>query len=187
MAEPITLNVINSNNEIIRKFTCLTENKAFINSIITIGENNTIKTSDIDLLNNVAKRSGDAGIIEQSDLNGSEKKSLAFANNFGKYYDIEVSQDGKYLQVKIKDAGLLCKNPNLDTIKSDFGIRDNVLVKEGYIPHGNEGVIPRSTYGSGYDAVELSVGDTINLPVSEINISGEPRGAVSRFISWLSN
>ena len=186
MGNSITFNVVNSDNKVTNTYTCMLENKSFINSIITVGDNNSIRESDVKKLTDIAQRSGDLGIIEHSDLTGEEKKNLALANNFGEYYDITVSKDGKYLQVKIKDAGFFCKNPNLATIKSDFGIRDGVFVQKDNIPHGNEDVIPESTYGAGYDSVELLVGETINIPVSEININGTPRGGFGRFLSWLT-
>lgn len=185
MPSVVTLNVVNNNNQKIKEFSCLTENKSFINSVINVGKDNTIKESDIDLLNKIAKRSGDAGVIEQSDLNGNEKKKLASNKGFDKYYDIKVSEDGKYLQVTVKDAGVFCVNPNLATIKSDFGLKNGVLVKEGFIPHKNEDVIPSRANGN-FDGVTLKVGQTINLPVSEINISGSPRGGFGRFMSWLN-
>ena len=186
MSESITLKLVNNKGEVVGKHTCLTEKKSFINSIITVSENNTISKSDINKLNEVAQRSGDTGIIEHSDLNGEEKKNLALANDFEKYYDISVSNDGKYLQVTIKDAGTFCKNPNLADIKSDFGIKDGVFVQKGNIPHGNEGVIPSSA-GGNFDGVEISAGKTINIPVSEININGSPRGQWGRFFSFFVN
>ena len=184
MPSSITFSVVNSSNKEIRKYTCLTEDKSYINSIITVGKNNSIKQADVNKLKEVANRSGDAGVIEQSDLNGQEKKNLALANNFGDYYDITVSKDGKYLQVKIKDTTI---DPNLADIKNDFGVRDNVFVQKGNIPHGNEGVIPSSSYGAGYDSITIKAGETLNIPVSEINIDGKPRNFAGRFLSWLTH
>ena len=183
--ENVTLKIVdNSGKDTGKTYTCNVENKSFINSIITIGENNSIKKSDIDKLQEVAKRSNDYGIIEQSDLNGHEKKNLALANNFDEYYDIKVSDDGKYLQVTIKEA---LKDPNLADIKADFGVKDGVFVKKGDIPHGNEDVIPSSSYGAGFDSIVIPAGKTINIPVSEINIDGSPRGAFLRILSFFGN
>lgn len=188
MPNSVTFNVVdNNNNKTTRTYTCLTENKSFINSIITVGKDNTIKETDINKLIAVAKRSGDAGIIEQSDLNGQEKLNLALANKFSDYYDIKLSNDGKYFQVTIKDVGMFCMDPNLDTIKNDFGVKDDVFVKKGEILHGNDGVIPDSTGGAGFDSIIIKTGQTINIPVSEINIDGSPRGGFGRFISFLGN
>ena len=184
MPNTITFSVVNSSNKEIRKYTCLTEEKSYVNSIITIGKNNTIKEANMNKLIEVAKRSGDAGVIEQSDLNGEQKKNLALANDFGDYYDISVSKDGKYLQVKIKKTMI---DPNLADIKSDFGVRNDVFVQKDNIPHGNGGVIPSSSYGAGYDSITIKAGETLNIPVSEINIDGKPRNFAGRFLSWLTH
>ena len=185
MADTVTLNVANGSSAP-RKFSIMTEDKSLINSIVTV-KNNTISTSDMEKLQSIARKNGDAGVLEQCDLGAEEKLQLAKLNKFSEYYDITISNDKKYFKVKIKDAGMFCKNPNLATIKSDFGLRDGVLVNKGSIPHGNEGVIPSSSYGAGFDSIELNVGDTINIPVAEINIDGSPRGGFGRFMSWLAN
>lgn len=186
MPEQLTFNVINSTTQQSTKtYTCLTENKAFINSIITVGSENTVTETDIKKLQEVAARSGDMGIIEQSDLNGEEKIKLANANGFSDYYELNLSKDGKYIEVTIKDAGALCMDPNLGIIKSDFGIRDGVFVQKGNIPHGNNEIIPQSCGGGSFDGVVISAGKTINIPVSEINISGSPAGILKRFIGFM--
>lgn len=177
MTDTVTLNVANG-NKTTRQATIIVQdgNKQLINSVINVGKNNTIKLSDFQKLQEVARKNGDAGILEQCDLGAKQKLKLAMMNGFSEYYDISLSDDGKLFKVKIKDAGTFVKNPSLATIKKDFGIRDNVLVQKGKIPYGNEGVIPESTYGDGYDNVEIETGKTINIPVAEINIEGSPRG-----------
>ena len=93
MPEQLTFNVTNSTTQQSTKtYTCLTENKAFINSIITVGSENTVTETDIKKLQEVAARSGDMGIIEQSDLNGEEKIKLANANGFSDYYELNVDE-----------------------------------------------------------------------------------------------
>lgn len=184
MADTITLNVTNPNNTT-RKFSIMAENETLINSIVTV-KNNTISYSDMEKLQNIAKRNGDAGVLEQCDFGAEEKLALAKLNKFGEYYDITLSNDKKYFKVKIKDAGMFCANPNLATIKSDFGIKDNVLVQKGGIPHGNEGVITGS-HGGNFDGVTMNPGEVINIPVEEININGTPSGGFSRFLSRLTN
>ena len=74
----------------------------------------------------------------------NEKLKLANMYGFSEYYDISLSEDRKMFKVKIKDAGFFVSNPNLGTIKSDFGIKDNVLVRKGKIPYKNEKVIAKS-------------------------------------------
>lgn len=187
MTSTITLNLAKTNNTNAKTFSIRTENKSLLNAIVGDIKNETITEAQMHRLQEVAGRNGDAGILESCDLGGAEKINLAKMNGFSQYYDISLSDDKKYFKVKIKDAGALCKNPNLATIKADFGLRDGVLVQKGKIPHGNDGVIPSSTGGGGFDGVELKVGKEINIPVSEINITGSPRGAVARFCSWLSN
>ncbi len=187
MTDIITLNVANGNNAT-RKFSIQVDgDKELISSVITIRSNDTITEADMKKLQEVARRGGDAGILEQCDLGAGEKLKLAQMNKFSEYYDITLSADKKYFKVKIKDAGFFCKNPNLSVIKSDFGLRDGVLVNKDRIQHGNEGVIPRTAPDGNFDNVELEVGDVINIPVSEINIDGSPTGTIGRFFSWISH
>ncbi len=183
MGDTVTLNVVNKNQQQARKFTIQVEDKNFINSIVTVKDNNTITESDVQKLQQVAQRSGDYGIIEGSDLNGEEKLNLANNFKFNEYYDIKLSADKKYFQITIKKTPWYCSDPTLGVIKSDFGIRDNVLVKKGSIPYDNAGVIPASSHGAGYDNIKIPAGKTINVPVSEINIDSTPHGAVYRFFS----
>lgn len=185
MPTTVTLNVQQTNKQINKPATVQVENKSLINCIFPNINNNTITEAQLEKLQEIARKNGDACILEQCDLGAEEKLQLAVMNNFSKYYDITLSDDNKYFKVKIKDAGMFCKNPNLGVIKDDFGLKDGVLVQQGNIPHGNEDVIPKSSYGAGYDNVELQVGDVINIPVSEINIEGTPKGGFGRFISWM--
>ena len=183
MVNQVTLNLTDNNGKKTGEFTMLTQNKNFINCVITVGEENTITETQMNELQSIAKRAGDKGVLEQCDLNSSQKLNLANMNDFDEYYDINISKDGKYFEVKIKDAGLFVKNPSLDTIKSDFGIRDNVFVTKGGIPHGNESIIEKRGPRLGandknldYDRTTLEVGDVLRIPVNEINITDSPRG-----------
>lgn len=181
MVDSVTLQVVGNTSN--RKFTFQTENVKLIKSIVTV-KNNTISESDMKKLQETAKKGGDLGILESCDLNAQEKVNLAKLNNFSEYYDIKPSQDGKYLVVTIKKCGMFTQDPTLGTIKSDFGVRDNVFVTKEGIPHGNELIIEkRSKAGSSadgrntdYDQAKLRPGDVLNIPVSEINISDTPRG-----------
>lgn len=170
-----------------RTFTLNVTDKSYVNSIITVKDNNSITEDDVTKLQQAAARNGDFGILEACDLNGDEKLNLAMLQNFSKYYDIKLSDDKKYFEVKVKNAGTFIKNPSLGTIKKDFGIRDNVLVtKDRGIPYGNESVIREAgqpgTIGDGskegidYDKAVIKVGKTINIPVDEINITDTPCG-----------
>lgn len=182
----VTLNIANSNG---RTFTISTENKQFINSVVKVGENNTISNEDVVTLQNIARKNGDAGILESCDLSGQQKLKLAMLNNFGEYYDIKLSNDGKMFTIIVKETPWYTKNPNLATIKSDFGVAEGVLVQKGNIPYDNQGTInKRAKAGSSadgrntdYDQATLEAGDKINIPVACININGTPRGGLGRF------
>ena len=183
MSDKIVFKIVGQNNTK-RECTVLTENKKFINSIITVGKDNTITEADLKTIQDVAKRAGDAGVLEQADLNGEQKINLAKINGFAEYYDITLSKDGKYLQVKIKDAGIFTANPTLGIIKEDFGVRNNVFVNKGEILHGNAGVIPSSANGN-YDNVQISAGKTINIPVEEVTVNSSPCNGFARFLSMM--
>lgn len=188
MPDNITLTVLKEDGTT-RPFTIQTENKEFINSIIEVGENNTISEQDAKILLDTLSNDGDMGVLENIDLNPKQKQNLAQIFNFDKYYDIQLSKDGKYFKVTIKDAGFFVKNPTLGDIKSDFGIRDNVFVTENEIPHGNSELINNNPKGMtaddrniDYDKTTIFVGQTINIPVDEINITGTPRGMFGRLL-----
>lgn len=187
MVDKITLSVLNNDTQ--KPFTILTENKDFINSIITVGENNTVKDTDIKLLQQIAGRNGDLGILEECDLTMQEKINLANYRGFDKFYDIKLSNDRKYLQVTIKETTAFNTDPNLRNIKVDFGVRDNVFVGKGYIPHGNEEVISKAPKGTGggnnidYDTAKLRPGQTINIPVEEVHFREQARGWWARLIN----
>lgn len=188
MGEPVsqvTLNIANSNG---RTFTIPTKNEQFINSIVNV-KNNTITNQDVITLQNIARCNGDAGILENCDLNGQQKLKLAMMNNYSEYYDIKLSNDGKMFKITVKETPWYTKNPNLATIKSDFGIGNGVLVQKGNIPYGNDTLInKRAQAGSSadgrntdYDKAVLEAGDTINIPVACVSINGTPRGGFGRF------
>ena len=188
MTQTITLQVVGNNNQT-KPFTLMTENKDFINSIITVGENNQISVKDKNKLLEVAGRNGDLGILEETDLTMQEKINLANFRGFDKFYDIKLSDDKKYLQVTIKKTTAFNTDPTIGNIKEDFGVRDNVFVGKGYIPHGNEEVISNAPKNCGggnnidYDTAKLSPGQTINIPVEEVNFSENPRTWWARLIN----
>ena len=187
MPDSVTLLV--TDNKTQKPFTILTKNKDFINSIITVGENNTISKADKTLLQEIAGRNGDLGIIEDCDLTMQEKIDLANYRGFDKFYDIKLSNDKKYLQVTIKKTAFFNTDPTLYNIKRDFGVRDNVFVGKGYIPHGNEEVISNAPKGTGggsnidYDTAKLRPGQTINIPVDEVNFNEQARSWWARLIN----
>lgn len=184
MPETLTFNLANSNG---RTYTIMAESANLVKSAVTV-KNNTITQSDVSILQRLAAKNGDAGILEQCDLNGEQKLNLAKLNDFSKYYDIQLSEDGKMFKVTVKATGIFTKNPTLGTIKADFGVKDNVFVQGHNIPYDNEGTIEkRAVPGSSadgrntdYDAAKLLPGDSINIPVACVSISSSPRGAFER-------
>lgn len=186
MTNTITFNVTTDKNQT-QKFTFQTTDSKLINSIITVKDNNTITKADMQKLQAVAQQAGDAGILEIEDLNGDEKLKLANSNKYSDQYEITLSADKKYFQVKVKDSW---KNPLLSDIKADFGLKDGVLVTKDGIPHGNENLIDKrfktsdvyAGNNADYDRVKLQAGDTINIPVSQITSLNGPWGFWGRLL-----
>ena len=69
----------------ISSYTCLTNDTKFINSIITVGKNNTIKANDVQTLQNIARLSGDANVIEESDIKAIKNMQTDAANGNATY------------------------------------------------------------------------------------------------------
>lgn len=186
MVQNLTFNIANSNG---RTFSMLAQDESLVRVVVNV-KDNIITQNDIKTLQNLAAKNGDAGVLEQCDLSGHQKLNLAKLNGFEDYYDMKLSEDGKMFQVTVKRTGMFTKNPTLATIKSDFGIEDNVLVQKGKIPYGNEDLInERAKAGSSadgrstdYNAAVLKPGDTINLPVACLTIDSSPRGFFRRFM-----
>ena len=182
----LTFNIANSNG---RTFTLKADDEKLAKSVVSVKENNTITNADVALLQQTASKNGDFGILEHCDLSANHKLKLAELNNFGEYYDIKLSEDGKMFKVTVKDAGAFVENPTLGTLKADFGIDDGVFVKKGEIPYGNGDIIQkRSKPGSSadgrntdYDQTKFEPGDSINIPVALIKITDSPRGFWGRF------
>lgn len=70
MAFEVKLTVSDSGGVVPRNFTVLTEDKSFINSVINVGEKNTIKFSDINKLQRAMSVAGDFNVLEECDLSG---------------------------------------------------------------------------------------------------------------------
>ena len=166
------------------------ENERLINSIygVTV-KNNVVSKEDMKKLQEAAARSGDAGVLEECDLSSKEKIKLANLNGYGEYYDIKLSDDGKYYKVTVKKTGIMTKNPTLGIIKKDFGVKNNVFVQGREIPYGNEELLAQRKNETNFetekqmswDAVKLQPGDTINIPVNEVSIKDSPSGGLTRF------
>ena len=178
------------NNGATRPYTVMTENPNFINSIITVNENNTISAADQKKLNQFASRNGDYGVVEECDMTIQDKINYAKSRGFDKFYDMKLSSDGKYLQVTIKDTSWLTRDPDLGNIKKDFGVKDDVFVNGADFPHGNENLLSNkyvpnniNTNYTDYDAIKLEAGETINIPVAEVHINNNPRNCFARWFN----
>ena len=68
MPVSVTFNITGESSA--KTFTCLTNDKKFINSIINVGKDNTITINDVKKLQNIAGLSGDQNVIEESDIRG---------------------------------------------------------------------------------------------------------------------
>ena len=178
MTVQIKLQVLGENGQK-TPFTINTEKENFINSIIEIGKNNEISEADKAKLIELAKRNGDKNTIEDCDMTLDDKINYANFCGYNNFYDIKISKDQKYLEVKIKETGALCPNPTLGEIKQDFlGGKDNILVQKGEIPHGNSGVIDDKKYRENYDSYDeypIEEGKTIRIPIEELQFNEKPR------------
>gem|GEM_PF-4603570 len=178
----VTFNVTNDNKST-QTYTMKVEDKKFINSIIDVKDNN-LTTAQLQQLKDVAARSGDANILERCDLTPQDNIKLAELNGYGKYYEITLSSDRKFYQVKIKDTA---KDPTVGTIKRDFGVRDNVFVQKSDIPYGNEALLRNAKKSSldnytDWDTAQLRPNNVINIPVEEVTIQNSPRGFLGRLL-----
>ena len=194
----ITFNVVDSNGQVIRQrsFTVtknIKENN-FINSVIKVADNNSITEADEKKLEGIAKRFNVwyDNAIEDADMTPDEKLALAKQNpNYSKHYNLSLSEDKKFLVVEVKKTNFLYPDPQMQTIKADFGVRNNVLVEKNYIPHGNAETINKHinvwTYDDrniNYDKIEFEAGDKINIPIEEVYIQPKSAGFWSFDRPW---
>ena len=158
-------------------FVVKTENKKFINSIITVNEEGEITEEQKRQLLEAAGRCGESDVLENCDLNYQQQINLANLNGFDKFYDLKLSKDGKNLIMTVKRTNMFTPNPTLGRIKTDFGLKDGVLVKKGEISDDNYDVIQKRHLESGekdYDCAIMKPGDQLTIPMSEINFDDKP-------------
>lgn len=183
----VSLKVVNQNGEN-HDFVIKTENKKFINSIITVNENNEITEEQKNTLLTAAAKCGKSDILENCDLSFQQKINLANLNGFDKFYDLKLSKDGKFLVMTVKETNMFIPRPTIGRIKTDFGIKNGVLVQKGSIPYGNEDVISCRHAQSGeedYDIAKLLPGDKLNIPIEEVHFDDKPRTALGRLLANL--
>lgn len=180
----MTFNIKNTG----RTFTINVEKNSenIVKSLVSVTNSNEITQKDAEKLQNIAKRNGDFNVLEQSDLAPEEKLAMANINGYNKPYELSLVTVGgtKCLQVKVRKTKWYYPNPQLKTIKADFGLPNGLLVRKGEIPYGNEDVIgkravPGSTpdgRNTDYDVAELEAGDVINIPIEQVKINDSPKG-----------
>lgn len=173
MVDSIVLNV-NAGNNSTRKFTLNVENKKLVNCIVPVDKNKTITAQSESKLMAAASRAGDKGILESCDLTPSEKIQMMYQSDYGAYYDIKLSRDGKYYEVTIKKTNCITPDPSARTIKSDFGVGKGVLLE-----HNNDLFKDRfsgnpfmdDSRNNDYDNTKFRPGDVIRIPVEDVNVN----------------
>jgi len=85
MAITVSFTVSNSGGVAPRKYSLLTENSSFINSIITVGKNNTITLQDMERLEATKRLAGDLGILEECDISGINNLKNKISSNDASY------------------------------------------------------------------------------------------------------
>ena len=191
MSEQITLNVVGGSQKT-QKYTVTTENKMFINSIITVSENNTISYSDMRKLQEMIKGGDDAGILEEKDFNPQQKLELAKYNKYNQLYNIKLSDDEKYYEITIKGrSALLCQypDPTVGVICKDFGFsiedfKSNNKALTGEITDNARDC----NNGHNYSADVVPEGKTFKIPVDKCHFTNGPTDVgmriLHRFGSW---
>ncbi len=176
MPENVTLNIVNPDTkQTYKKATVLVDDKAVLKSLFPT---NNITEDDLVKIQEIARQSGDLGVLESSDLNPSQKLALATVNEYNEYYDIKLSKDGKYYEIKVKEAGVFTKDVTGYGIKRDFGLRENVLL-DNNLDYMVDNAEPGSTpdgRNTDYDKVKFPAGTVIKLPVGEVNFEAGPSG-----------
>ncbi len=176
MSENVTLNIVNpKTNETVRKATVLIDDTAVLKSLFP---NKNISEEDLIKLQETARKSGDLGVLESSDLNPEQKLSLAEVNGYNEYYDIKLSNDGKYYEVKVKDAGFFTRDLKAINVKRDFGLKENVLLNNNlnYMIDNAEPGSSADGRNTDYDQVKFPAGTVIKLPVEETSFDAGASG-----------
>lgn len=177
MTTTVTLQVAKSNNST-QDFTVQVKDKKFLNTIIDTSKE-AITEQEMNYIQDVAKRGGDAGILEDCDLNPQEKLKLAVINKYDDAYDIKLSSDGKYFEITIKPTSCLYPDPRIEDVKKDFGLRENVFIDNN---NNLVGEHPDEGIGGNYDNNKLKGGTTFRVPVNEAHFTNGPAGFWRRLI-----
>lgn len=189
MTTTVTLNI--QSGKTTSKGSIMVEDRKYLNCIFPNMQNDTITEEEFKHAQDVARRAGDKGVLEEKDIqSGTEKLELAKINKYNEMYDLSLSDDKKYFIIKVRDCNVY---PRLGGIKDDFGIRNGYFVtqKDHYSPTYNsdnaELLSERHERGADgivngdYDDIRLEPGDTLRIPVEEINIQSGVSSSWGRF------
>lgn len=176
MTTTVTLKVASNNSSQTRDFTIQVKDKKFLNCIIDTSKD-TITENDMNHIQEVAKRAGDAGILEDCDLNPQEKIKLAETNKYSEFYDIKLSEDGKFYEITVKPTSFCYPDPRIEDIKKDFGLRANVFMENNAeLVYSREDRFWDTESNHNYDTDKLKGGDTFRIPVNEAHFTNGPAG-----------
>lgn len=105
-----------------------------------------------------------------------EKLEQAKINGYDEFYNIKVSNDGKYFEITVKKTGFLYPDPDAAVIKKDFGLKSGVLIDN------NPDVFPENPTGDtrSFDEEKIKGGTFLKLPISEVNFNNGPSGFFGR-------
>ncbi len=183
MPTEVSLTVVNpelKNNY--KKATVLVEDETLIKALFPNGK---VTENELASIQEVARKSGDMGVLEASDLNPTQKLALAKVNGYDEYYDIKLSKDGKYYEVTIKETGMFTPDPKACNIKRDFGLKENVLLNNNmnYMIDNAEPGSSADGRNTDYDQVKFPAGTVIKLPVDETSFEAGTSGFWRRIFS----
>lgn len=179
MPTTVTLKVANNNCNNVRNFTVTVENENLLRSIINM-DKKSITTSEMKRIQETIARSGDAGILEACDLSPKEKLNLAKINGYNELYELQLSQDGKFYEITIKETGFLYPDPKIYHIKKDFGLKENVFLNNNRNLVGSN---PEDPEVGNYDLNKLRAGTKFKIPVNEVDFSSGPCGFWGRLVA----
>ncbi len=155
-----------------KTFSYMTENENYYKAVKTVAEKTAKaekRSVNINDYRNAAQRKGDLGILEYEDL--TPRELIEYAKISGKYkdYDIKLSKDGKYYEITIvKEQGLFKSPVRAYNVKSDFGLRNGVLIDNNPELQQSMG---RDGSGKQYTNLDngiLQKGTTLRIPINEV-------------------
>ncbi len=179
MPDAITLNIIDPKTQkTVRQGTLNVQDEKIIKffDVKNVTEEGFIK------LQEKARNARDIGVLDYYDLTPEEKLAQAKENKYDKYYDIKLSNDGKFFEIKVKPQGAFSPAFNGYDIKADFGLAENVLMnnnKDYVVKHAPAGSTPDGR-NTDFDKATFTPDYTIKIPVNEASFNNGPSGWWSR-------